>query len=148
VVLGGRLPTPGLFSRVSHFRLAGHDVAFVVNHDGAFGSPAEIRVINLRTRHTVSHHDAVVKAGARREDQVGSLVVSRSAATAWIVRSTTPGPSPSRALRQVDIAAPRSAARTVDSGPSIAPWSLRLHGCRVVWRDGGHRRTAPLSGCA
>jgi hypothetical protein len=143
VRLGGRLPTPGLFRRVSTFRLAGHDVAFVANDDGPGRSPATVIVIDLRARETISAHPATGRdSRPNRSDQVTSLVVRHDGAVAWIaftrVRSAGSGE------REVDAARARRQARRLDSGGGIASRSLRLHGRQLSWRHNGHRRGARL----
>jgi hypothetical protein len=141
VRLGGRLPTPGLFRRVSSFRLAGHDVAFVVNQDGPGRSPATVKVVDLRARETVAAHRATGhRAAADRSDEVTSLVLRRDGATGWIVVSRTPAPAPAKV--QVRAAGSHGHARRLDAGRGIAKRSLRLHGHRLSWRHDGQRRTA------
>jgi hypothetical protein len=138
VVLGGRLPTPGLFARVSKFRLAGHLVGFVVNHDGPNGSPASVVVRSLLDGRTVAAHDVGrrPRVPAYAVDDVTSLVVDRHGATAWIVQ---------RGLRRkVAAASPRGAVRTLDGGAGIAARSLRLHSRTLLWRHNGRRRSARL----
>jgi hypothetical protein len=143
VRLGGRLPTPGLFRRVSTFRLAGHDVAFVVNRDGPGRSPATVRVIDLRARKTISARPATGRdSRPDRSDEVTSLVVRRDGAVAWIAVARVG--SAGSGEREVDAARSHGKARRLDSGGGIARRSLRLHGRQLSWRHDGHRRSARL----
>jgi hypothetical protein len=143
VRLGGRLATPGLFRRVSTFRLAGRDVAFVVNADGPGRSPATVRVIDLRARETISSHPAISRdSRPDRTDEVTSLVVRHDGAVAWI--AVTRVGSAAFGEREVDAARARRPARRLDSGSGIASRSLRLHGRQLSWRHNGHRRSTRL----
>jgi hypothetical protein len=141
IVLGGRLPTPGIFERASTFRLAGHMVGFAVNVIGSNGSPARVEVRSLRTGRTFSH-----AVGPRpgpvgfADDVVTSLVVDRLGASAWIVTRTGRGIS----RRKVAAASPRGRARTLDAGGGIAARSLRLHGRTLSWLHDGRRRRGRL----
>jgi hypothetical protein len=128
---------------VSTFRLAGHDVAFVVNHDGPGRSPATVKVIDLQARKTISAHPATADdSRPDRSDEVTSLVVRDDGAVAWIA-VTRVGPAGS-AEREVDAARAHRHARRLDSGGGIARRSLRLHGRTLSWRHNGRRRSARL----
>jgi hypothetical protein len=128
---------------VSTFRLAGHDVAFVVNHDGPGRSPATVRVIDLRARKTISAHPATGRdSRPDRSDEVTSLVVRHDGAVAWI--AVTRVGSAGSGEREVDAARAQRQARRLDSGGGIARRSLRLHGQQLSWRHDGHRRSARL----
>jgi hypothetical protein len=143
VRLGARLPTPGFFRRVSTFRLAGHDVAFVVNRDGPGRSPATVKVVDLRARRTVSAHAATGhRARPDRSDEVTSLVLRRDGAAGWIVVTRTTAPRP--AAREVRATRAHGHSLRLDAGRGIALRSLRLHGHRLSWRHDGQRRTAPF----
>ncbi len=143
VRLGGRLATPGLFRRMSTFRLAGHDVAFVVNDDGPGRSPATVRVIDLRARETISAHPATGRdSRPDRSDEVTSLVVRADGAVAWI--AVTREGSAESSEREVDAARARRQTWRLDSGDGIANRSLRLHGRQLSWRHDGDRRSARL----
>ena len=148
LVLGGRLPTPGIFLRDSKFRLAGHLVGFVVNTIGSTGSPATVVVRSLRTGRTVASHDV----GPRPRPVVGfandvvtSLVMNRRGASGWIdTRTAQDRRGRTTVRRTVAAALPQGRVRTLDAGGGIAARSLRLHGRTLSWLHDGRRRSARL----
>ena len=147
LVLGGRLPTPGIFPRVSTFRLAGHLVGFVVNTIGSSGSPGTVVVRSLRTRRTIASHDV----GPRprpvgfANDVVTSLVMNRRGASGWIdTRTAQDRRGRTTVRRTVATASPQGRVRTLDAGGGIAARSLRLRGHTLSWLHDGRRRSARL----
>jgi hypothetical protein len=79
--------------------------------------------------------------GAESFESIGSVVVMASGTVAWI------GSEHSIVGHQSAIevhAAGTGGDRVLDSGPNVDPASLRLHGSRLSWSDGGATRHATL----
>jgi hypothetical protein len=69
---------------------------------------------------------------------VPTLRLRRDGAAAWVARS-------GRRMKQVfAFGVSRRNAKLLGHGTKIVPASLRIDGTRVRWRDGRHRRSAPL----
>jgi hypothetical protein len=87
-----------------------------------------------------------IKADSIPNSRVGSLVVRSSMRLAWI--ACPPGPkscvkSGHRATVYT-LARDADASDKVASGKNISPRSLRRHGDRIFWTQGGKRRSAPF----
>jgi hypothetical protein len=89
-------------------------------------------------------------AGSPKDSQVGSLVVNRQGAAAWITCPPTRRSAPRSCERPghrdtVYSAAPGSIDREfVARGRDIDPSSLRRRGRKFSWLQGGRRRSATL----
>jgi hypothetical protein len=72
-----------------------------------------------------------------------SIVIKPDGAVAWTARlSSLGGGQPQLEVLAADAG---SGARLLDSGPGVAPASLRLHGSRLIWKHGGQVRSATLA---
>jgi len=129
--------------RVAPVVLAGSDVAYGLATFGVDTGRTGV-VVRRLTDGTQLADFASTQAGVVEGFQsIGSLVVKRDGAVAWIgVERSIVG---SRQVVEVHGApAGASTDRLLGSGAQIAPSSLRLHGSTLTWRDGGATRHATL----
>jgi hypothetical protein len=134
----GQATICNLAARVDHVALAGDSVAYGLDRcgvDTGFTTVAVRRVSDGKRLHSFA---AVTGPGLVESYQsIDSLIVTPKGAVAWIATdSSIIGHG-----RRLEVHANR---RLLDSGPAIAPTSLRLHGSILSWRDGAATRTAKL----
>lgn len=100
-----------------------------------------VLVRRLTDGHVLRSVSATGPIGAESHQTVGSVVVKRDGAVAWIGTGHSLGVS--HALTEVWRADRHGTAR-LDSGVAIRVHSLRLTGSTLHWRHGATPRSAPL----
>ncbi len=136
-------------SRVQPIVVAGADVAYGLASFGVDTVNATVVVRRLTDGKQLVDLSATRSGVVEGFESVTSLALTRSGAVAWIgvARSIV-------AHRQVievhaaDATASASGSasgdRLLDSGPQVAPASLRLHGSTLTWQHGSATRHATL----
>ncbi len=128
-------------SRVAPVALAGDLAAYGLTSFGVDTVSASVVVRRLTDGTTVKELPATRAVGAEAFQSIGSVAVLANGAVAWI------GSEHSIVAHRGAIevhAAGAGGDRVLDSGPKIDPASLRLHGSRLTWVDGGATRHATL----
>jgi hypothetical protein len=129
-----------------NLRLAGCFVAYSQTLDGV-----KLKVRDLRTGRVV-HSQAAQDLTRPALSFLTDVKLKRTGAIAWIVRLTpidgplAPDPSPGDTQPNYQVfKADRAGRALLDSGPDIAPGSLRLRGASVSWTKGAATRSAPIN---
>lgn len=122
--------------------VAGDLVAYGLADFGVDTVRATVVMRRLTDGRQLRQLSATRAVGAEALVSVGSVVVMANGAVAWIgsEHSIAAG---RRGAIEVH-AAGSGGDRVLDSGPGIEPTSLRLHGSRLSWVDGGATRRATL----
>jgi hypothetical protein len=127
---------------VQSVRVAGRVAGYSITRCGVDTGSTTVQVTRLSDGRTLSSHDATTRQGVEGHSSVDSLVLRADGAVAWIATARSIG-SP-KFVREV-ARADRGGFTVLDSGPGVAPRSLRLHRSTLTWRDGSGRRRATLS---
>ncbi len=128
---------------VGRVALAGRTAAYELDTFGVDTSSSGVVVRNLANGRVLMNRGAIWNVpGPESFESVSSIVVKRDGAVAWIAKVSSIGhPSALFEVHRDD----RQAHDLLDSGPGIAPRSLRLHGSTITWTDAGKTRSATLS---
>jgi hypothetical protein len=127
-------------ARVGPAAAAGGIVAYAAQRCGVDTISAFVIVRRLSDgRQVFSRAAAPAAIGPEAAQSVGSIVVDRGGAAAWI---TVQRSIVSRRYRALVCAAVGSGVRVLDAGSAIRVRSLRLRGRRLTWRDGASLRSA------
>jgi hypothetical protein len=123
--------------------VAGDLAAFGREECGVDTGSTEIVVRRLTDGRRLRIAAATTSPGVESFQSVGSLVLQRDGAVAWI----GDGSSIIRHAHKVEVykAERNGPLKLLDSGLAVAPGSLRLHGSRLSWKHGGSTRTSSLS---
>jgi hypothetical protein len=123
--------------------VAGDLAAFGREECGVDTGSAEVVVKRLTDGKRLLIAAATTSPGVESFQSVASVVLKRDGAVAWIGT----GSSIVRHAHKVEVykADSHGSVRLLDSGLSVAPSSLRLHGSTLSWKHGGSTRTASLS---
>jgi hypothetical protein len=125
-------------TRVDRAALAGEIAAYGSERCGVDTGGAAVIVRRLSDGKQLKSYPAITVGLLPESYQsVGSIVVKRDQATAWIATVH------SIIGRGSQVAVYRNGG-LLDSGGGIAPGSLRLHGAKLSWRHGAMTRTATL----
>ncbi|MGI8572862.1 MAG: hypothetical protein ACR2L9_09620 [Solirubrobacteraceae bacterium] len=132
-----------LQSCVGQIALAGQTAAYELDTFGVDTSSSGVVVKNLANGRVLMNRVAIWNVpGPESFESVSSIVVKRDGALAWIAKVSSIGhPSALFEVHRDD----GRAHDLLDSGPGIAPRSLRLHGSTMTWTDAGQTRSATLS---
>jgi hypothetical protein len=124
-----------------HFALAGTVVAYGLNRFGIDTGTTTVVVRRLVSGHVV-HQDAATSRGVvEGYGSAKSLVVKTDGSDAWIgVDNSIIGHGRVIEVHRHD----GRGTALLDSAASIEPASLKLHGSRLTWRDGGATRQSTL----
>ena len=130
--------------RVGLVALAGADAAYALSSHGVDTGSTQV-VVRRLTDGKMLHSAPAVSRVSEPESfsSVTALVVKPDGATAWIGVAhsiVNHGPEVFE-VHRVD----RHGRALLDSGPGIAPRSLRVHSSRLTWSDAGRARSATLS---
>jgi hypothetical protein len=129
-------------SRVGPVAVAGDLAAYGLTRFGIDTVGASVVVRRLTDGTEVKELRATRAVGAEAFESVGSVVVVATGAVAWI---GTESSFAAGRRRSIEVhAAGADGDRVLDSGPGVDPTSLRLHGSRLSWVDGGATRHATL----
>jgi len=128
-------------SQVGPVAVAGDLAAYGLRSFGVDTVSASVVIRRLTDGTEVKQLRATRAVGAEAFESIGSVAVLANGAVAWIgsERSIVGH----RSAIQVH-AAGAGGDQVLDSGPNIGPTSLRLHGSRLSWVDGGATRHATL----
>jgi hypothetical protein len=125
------------------YAVGGTFVAYAEVSFGVDNSITSVLVRRLSDGALLGSYPATNTVFAEGFSSVGSLVVASRGAAAWIGQATAIGRS--GPAIEVLAASPSAAnTRSLDSGSTIAPKSLRLQGATLSWRHGGSTRHATL----
>jgi hypothetical protein len=129
--------------RVGPVALAGIDVAFGLTSYGVDTGSAQVVVRRLSDGRQLHSDPAVSRfAAVEAYQSVDAVVVKADGAVAWIAAEQ----SIVRHAGTTEVQKHDSRGRALlDQSAGIDTRSLRLHGSRLSWRDGGRTRTATLS---
>ncbi len=128
-------------SRVGPVAVAGELAAYGLQSFGIDTVSASIVVRRLTDGKKLKELPATRAVSAESFESIGSVAVIASGAVAWI--GSERSIIASRGSIEVH-AAGSGGDRVLDSGPRIDPNSLRLHGSRLSWVNGGATRHATL----
>lgn len=127
--------------RVGPVVLAGAHVAYASTAMGVDTGSTEVVVVNLASG---ARRSLAAVSPPRRPESfsaVTALVVTGAGSAAWIgSRSGIGQPHATYEVRRFQAAT----VTVLDSGPTVAPRSLRRRGSTVSWTDAGRTRSAPL----
>ncbi|MBV9607846.1 MAG: hypothetical protein JO027_22215 [Solirubrobacterales bacterium] len=127
-------------ARVGPVAVAGNLAAYGLTSFGIDTVRAVVVVRRLTDGSQLNQLSATRAVGAESFQSIGSIVAIADGAVAWIASET----SIVGHRRAIEVhAAGAGGDRILDSGPSIDPASLRLHGSALSWVDGRvtHRAT-------
>jgi hypothetical protein len=129
-------------SEVGPVAVAGTSAAYGLATCGIDTGSAAVLVRELTDGKVVTREPATsAPLGAESYQHVDSVVLRSGGAVAWIGSAS----SIIRHTHEIEVhSADAHNTRLLDHGAGIAPMSLRLHGSRLSWRDGGGTRTAKL----
>jgi hypothetical protein len=129
-------------SRVAPVAVAGDLAAYGLTRFGVDTVRASVVVRRLTDGTVLKELGATRAVGAEAFESLGSVVVMADGAVAWI---GTESSFAAGRRRSIEVhAAGAGGDRVLDSGPGVDPTSLRLHGSRLSWVDGGATRHATL----
>jgi hypothetical protein len=128
---------------VGPVRVAGQLAAYGLTRCGVDTGFAQVTVRRLTDGKRLRRFAATTSPGVESFQSVASLVLRADGAVAWIGtgHSIIAHGTPRVEVYAADHGAP---ARQVDSGLSIRPGSLTLHGRQLGWKDHGVVRHATL----
>jgi hypothetical protein len=131
-------------SRVQLVVVAGADAAYALASFGVDTVSATVVVRRLTDGRRLAHFAATRSGLVEGFQAVTSLALGSDGAVAWI--GAAHSILAHREAIEVHTAAPGSGSsdRVLDSGPAIAPQSLRLHSSTLTWRHGHATRHATL----
>jgi hypothetical protein len=130
-------------ARVGPVAAAGRIAAYGVARCGIDFGASKVVVRRLSDgAQLFTHAASSASSGAESYGSVGSIVVTPSAAVAWIAvnRSIVAH----REQAQVMARGSSGGVRALQTSPGIVPGSLRLHGSTLTWRVGAATRSASL----
>jgi hypothetical protein len=129
-------------ARVDRTALADNIVAYGLDRCGVDAGFTTVFVRRLSDGKRLASYGAVSGPGLVESYQlIGSIVVKRDAAVAWIASERSIIGQGSR----LEVDGAQHGRRTVlDSGTGIVASSLRVRGSTVSWQHGSTTRTAPL----
>ncbi len=129
-------------SRVGPVAVGGELAAYCLTSFGVDTVGASVVVRRLTDGVQLKEFRATRAVGAEAFESVGSVVVRGNGAVAWIGSESS---IVARHRTSIEVhAAGAGGDRLLDSGPHVDPASLRLHGSRLSWVDGGATRHATL----
>ena len=128
-------------SRVGPVAVAGDLAAYGLQSFGVDTTRTLVVVRRLTDGTQVKELSATRAVGPEAFQSIGSVAVNASGAVAWIGSEHSIVGHSSATEVLIDGA---GGERVLDSGPNIDPASLRLHGSRLSWVDGGATRHATL----
>ncbi|HJS96027.1 MAG TPA: hypothetical protein VJ741_17325 [Solirubrobacteraceae bacterium] len=128
-------------ARVGPVAVAGDLAAYGLQSFGVDTVSASVVVRRLTDGTIVKELGATRAVGAEAFESIGSVAVLANGAVAWI--GSEHSIVGHRSAIEVHTAG-AGGDRVLDSGPNIVPASLRLHGARLSWVDGGATRHATL----
>lgn len=128
-------------SRVGPVAVAGDLAAYGRSSFGVDTVSASVVVRRLTDGTEVKQLQATRAVGAEAFESIGSVAVLANGAVAWI--GSEHSIVGHRSAIEVH-AAGAGGDQILDSGPNVDPSSLRLHGSRLTWVDGGATRHATL----
>lgn len=123
--------------------VAGELAAYGLASCGIDTCAAQVVVRRLSDGVTLRRFAEVSAQGAESFPSLGSLVLERDGAVAWIGVSHSIGLP--HGTNEVHRANAHGAPQLIGSGSSIAAGSLRLHGSTLSWRYGARAVTATLN---
>ena len=123
--------------------VAGNDVAYGAETCGVDTGNTQVIVRRLTDGKQLRAESAVTgQVGVESYEFISSMVVKPDGAVAWIAHARSlagKGPNP------IEVhAADAHGTSLLDSGPAVAPDSLRLRGSKLTWTHGGAVRSATL----
>jgi hypothetical protein len=128
-------------SRVAPVAVGGEFAAYGLESFGVDTVSASVIVRRLTDGTEVKELRATRAVGAEAFESIGSVAVRANGAVAWIgTEHSIVGHGSAIEVH----AAGAGGDRVLDSGSRIDPASLRLHGSRLSWVDGGATRHAVL----
>ena len=127
--------------RAGPIALAGTTAAYGYTRFGVDTVSSEVVVRRLTDGATLANLPSIRLVGAESFESVQSIVVKADGAVAWIASVTS---ILSHRDRFEVHSARGSSDSLLDSGPGIAPTSLRLNGSALSWRHGTATRRATL----
>jgi hypothetical protein len=129
---------------VGRVAVAGEIAAFSLMVSGIDTARSTVNVTRLTDGKQLRSAAATTKPlGAEAFQSVASIVVKADGAVAWIGTGSS---IVNRHNADVEVHAIDSKPeRTLDSGAGVNSASLRLHGSKLTWKDGGTTRSATLS---
>jgi hypothetical protein len=130
--LGDQGSYPDL-ARVTHVGVGGKYAAYALYVNNRTGLSVSIRVIDAQRRRLVR----TLSPDPEEIADVGSLVVTPTAALAWIV-------SRPNGVKSVSTAAPSLAPKLIATSGGIDAASLALGSGRIFWMRDGAPQTAPI----
>jgi hypothetical protein len=137
-------------SRAGPVAVAGDLAAYGLSRFGVDTVRAAVVVRRLTDGKQLRQLSATRAVGAEAFVSVGSVVMKANGAVAWIGVEHSIGAG-RRSSIEVHAASAQTGTgtrtggdRVLDSGPAIRPASLRLHGSRLSWVNGGTARHAAL----
>jgi hypothetical protein len=123
--------------------VAGELAAYGLESCGIDTCSAQVVVRRLSDGVTLHTFAEVSGRGVESFPSLGSMVLKRDGAVAWIGVGHSIGPP--HGTNEVHRANAHGAPQLIDSGSSIAAGALRLHGSTLSWRHGSRTVTATLS---
>jgi hypothetical protein len=130
-------------AQVGPVAVEGALAAYALERCGVDTGSSEVIVRSLTNGHQLKAARATTKpVGPESYVTVRSVVIKADGAVAWIALAS------SLLAHRRDTEVHKSdqhGQRLLDSGGGIDPGSLRLHGSKLTWRDGGGKRSATLS---
>ena len=128
-------------ARVGPVAVAGDLAAYGLQSFGVDTVSTSVVVRRLTNGSQIKELRATRAVGAEAFQSIGSVVVNASGAVAWIgSEHSIVGHSSAIEVHSDGT----GGDRVLDSGANIDPTSLRLHGSRLSWVDGGATRHATL----
>jgi hypothetical protein len=132
-------------SRVQLVVVAGADAAYALASAGVDTVSATVVVRRLTDGSRLARFAATRSGLVEGVRSVTSLALKSDGAVAWIgVAHSIVAHRQVIEVHGASASAAASANRVLDSGPGIAPQSLRLHGSTLTWRHGHATRHATL----
>lgn len=128
-------------ARVGPVAVAGDLAAYGLQSFGVDTVSASVVVRRLTDGTEIKDLQATRAVGAEAFESIGSVAVLATGAVAWIGSEHSIVGHRSAIEVHTD---GTGGDRVLDSGPNIDPASLRLHGSRLSWVDGGATRHATL----
>jgi len=124
--------------------VAGNFVALNVRTCSLTNTESSVRLVNLRDgRGRFASRPVIAAAPAGAHDAIRGMVVTAEGRLAWLgVRIAGGAVVHAEVRRRLPDFSDQSVA--LDSGAGIDPRSLRRRGSRVLWRNAGVARSAPI----
>lgn len=131
-------------ARVDPVLVAGQLTAYGSERCGVDTGFTEVIVRRLTDGRQLRSAPATTPPGVESFQNVGSLVLKRDGALAWIGSGSS---IVGHGRRKIEVYAANAGGpvRLLDSGVTVRPGSLKLHGSRLTWKHGASLRHAGLS---